>query len=338
MTLRAALVGCGAASSLWLPTLAASPLVELVAVADADAERARSQTEAHGLDVPLYAGAAEALDAARADLLIDLTPPANRLAHARIAFARGCDVLAEKPMAPSVAEACAIVELADEAGRRYAVMQNHRFHSGMRSLRAAVEGGRLGPLTLVGVDFARSVEVEGWRAQDPSALLGDMAIHTFDQARYLAGERPLRALAHEWNPAGSPFAGGGAATATFELSGGVVVSYRGNWCAPAGHTSWFSAWRLVGRDAIAVWDGSGAPVLERPVGEDERGVVVEREPLEPVWQGPPGHASAIEALLRALRDGRPAETEGRDNVASLAMVCAALQSARRGCWVEVEAG
>jgi predicted dehydrogenase len=337
VTLRAVVAGCGAASALWMPTLVASRLVEVVGLADLDETRARKLAERHDLAVRVGVDPGELLDATGAGLLIDLTPPQNRLANARVAFERGRDVLAEKPMAESVGAAREIVALAEAGGRRFAVMQNHRFHAGMRALRAAVEQGRLGPLGLVCADFAKNVPAHGWRAASTSALLEDMAIHTFDQGRYLAAARPLRVFAHEWNPAGSTFTGGAAATATFELEGGAVFSYRGQWSAPGGHTPWFAAWKLVGRDALAHWDGSGTAVLEWPVGEGRRGRHVDRAPLPEPWQGPPGHPSAIEALLRALRDGRPAETEGRDNVASLAMVEAALASCRRGCWVDVEA-
>ncbi len=43
-----------------------------------------------------------------------------------------------------------------------------------------------------------------------------------------------------------------------------------------------------------------------------------------------GHARCIEDFLAALRDGRAPETIGTDNIKSLAMVFAAIESAQTG--------
>ena len=330
MRLRAVLAGCGDASALWLPTLARSPLVKLVALVDVDRAHAEAAASAHGLECAVAGDVGEGLESTRAAVLLDLTPPDRRLENAQTAFALGCDVIGEKPMGATLADAVAIVSETARAGRRFATMQNHRFHPGMRALRAAVERGDLGRLGLVSADLRKEVPAIGWRLASPNPLLTDMAIHTFDQGRYLVGADPLRVRARSLTRAG-----GGVALAEVEFEGGVVLSYRGSWEAPGSHTSWFGAWTLDGSEATAVWDGEG-PARVVVTADDEEGVPRDAiRPLDAPWSGTPGHPAAIEALIGALAAGKPLETGCVDNLKSMAMVHAALASTERGDWVEI---
>jgi predicted dehydrogenase len=337
MKIAAVVVGANNAAQLWLPTLRDHPLIAVRALADLDRDLARRRIDEHRLCCAPAGGLDEALagPAADARLVIDLTPPATRVAIARIAFAHGCDVFGEKPLAPSLADAAALVDLARAAGRRYAVMQNRRFHPGMRSLRAAVESGLLGRVHSVDADFRKTVPAEGRLGAMASPLLADMAIHTFDQARYLVGDRPARVHAHEWSPPHSPFAGDAAAVCTFEFAGGCVFSYRGSWVATGQETPWFSAWRLMGSEGTASWDGDGVPEAEVVTGHGPYGPVTEPRPLPSPADARTEHPGAIDAMLRALADGTPFPTDAADNVASLAMVDAVLRSSRAGAWVEI---
>jgi predicted dehydrogenase len=48
-----------------------------------------------------------------------------------------------------------------------------------------------------------------------------------------------------------------------------------------------------------------------------------------------GHFSVMHQFLSALNGGPPPETRSSDNIHSLAMVLAAIESAEEGRWVEV---
>jgi predicted dehydrogenase len=330
VTLRAVLAGCGDASTLWLPTLAGSPLVEVAALVDVDRSRAQAAAAAHALDCAIDDDLGEAIRRERAAVLLDLTPPARRLENARTAFALGCDVIGEKPMGATLADAVRIVAESRRTGRRFATMQNHRFHPGMRALRAAVAEGALGRLALVSAELRKAVPAVGWRRASGNPLLTDMAIHTFDQARYLAGADPVRVRARSLTRAG-----GGVVLAEAELSGDVVLSYRGSWEAPGAHTSWYGAWTLDGSDATAVWDGEGTARLV-VTSDDAEGIPRDDvRDLDPPWPATSGHPAAIAALLGSLEAGEALETDCADNLQSMAMVHAALASVESGDWVEV---
>ena len=80
----------------------------------------------------------------------------------------------------------------------------------------------------------------------PSPLILDMSIHHFDLARYMTGLDPVSVYAHEFNPHGSWTQGDDAASCIFEMTNGVIFTYRGSWCAEGCPTSWNGDWRFVG--------------------------------------------------------------------------------------------
>ena len=179
--------------------------------------------------------------------------------HATAALQAGCHVACEKPMAHSMQAARATSALAAESGLNYAVMQNRRYRQPIRAVRDIVASGALGELGIVNADFYLGPHFGGFRDAMESPLLLDMAIHTFDQARFITGRDPLAVYCHEFNPGWSWYAHGAAATAVFEMTGGLVFTYRGCWCSEALTTSWESAWRLVGGRGTLCWDGDGQP-------------------------------------------------------------------------------
>jgi predicted dehydrogenase len=320
---RVVVVGAGLVARFWLPPLLARPGVEIVAVVDPDTRRAADAVAAAGARSPVFGELAEALGATRPDLAAILTPPALHRRVAEELLDAGCDVLCEKPLALTMDDARAIVAAAQSAGRHLAVMQNRRFQPGVQRMREGIAGDAIGwPVQLCADMFMRPPHVPAHLDAEPHPLLLEMAVHTFDQARFLAGADAEWAFCHELRPPGSDFAGAAAAVCTFGLEGGASFSYRGSWSADGFPTPWDAAWRIVGPSGTVRWDGTGAPACS---------VRGEGPPVE--WPvAPPrdatGHATALDVLLDALDDDRPAPTDGADNLRTLAMVLASIRSSR----------
>jgi predicted dehydrogenase len=254
---------------------------------------------------------------------------------AEAAFAAGCDVIAEKPLAESVARARQLVELARRNGRRLVVMQNHRFHPAVERLREWVRSGEAGRVMFIDCELHRAVEPFPRVESLPSPLLADVAIHAFDQARNLSGADAVRVSCRELRPPEAGFAGAPVALCAFELEGGASFTSRGSWVAAGHETPWFGRWRVDGTTAAARSEGSGSPVIERLAGHTPEGSRFERRTLSGE-SDPNDHSAAVPALLRAVIGGEPAPTEAADNIRSLAMVEAAITAVREGGWVEVE--
>ena len=213
--------------------------------------RPRAPAEA-GLKVPHFTELAPALEQTEPTVVCDVTIPEAHAGVAGAALRAGCHVASEKPMAHSLEAARATSALAAAAGLNYAVMQNRRYRPAIRAVRDIVASGALGDLGIVNADFYLGPHFGGFRDAMQSPLLLDMAIHTFDQARFITGSDPLAVYCHEFNPGWSWYAHGAAATAVFEMTGGLVFTYRGCWCSEARTTSWESAWRLGRRPRDAV--------------------------------------------------------------------------------------
>jgi hypothetical protein len=61
----------------------------------------------------------------------------------------------------------------------------------------------------------------------------------------------------------------------------------------------------------------------------------QRTEVEPDWKGHEGHQGGLDEMFAALIEQRKPETDGTDNIKSMAMVYGALQSARDGCKVSL---
>ena len=335
---RAALVGCGRMSHAWLGLLAERDDVEIVALVDPDAAAAERKKGKYGLAAGVYADLGEALEAVGPDLVLDVAVPEARHAIVTRALEAGCHVLSEKPMAATLEEAQDLVRVADVAKRSFSVLQNRRYLEPMRSLRGLVEDGTIGRPGFIGADFFMAHHVGGFRATMAHPLLHDMAIHTFDQARFLTGADPVSAYCQEFDLEGSWFDGDASAICIFEMTGGLVFCDRGSWSAEGARTSWEAAWRISGSGGTAIWDGESAPYAVQPEGDPRPGMLwrdERRVDAEATWAGRPHHAGCLDEMLAALAEGRPAETDCHDNVKSIAMVFAAIESAREGRKVPV---
>jgi len=332
---RAVLAGCGAMAKGWLKALADTPelagRVVVVGLVDLDLGAANRLRDEFGL---AQAATGTDLDAmlsqTKPDLLFDVVIPSARRDVVMTGLKHGCHVLTEKPMASSLAEARELVAAAKAAGRIHAVVQNRRYIDGVRRIREMIENGVLGELTALHADFFIGAHFGGFREQMRDVLLLDMAIHTLDAARFMAGADPVAVYALESNPRGSWYAHGAAANAIFEFSDDILFTYRGSWVAEGGTTSWESSWRIVGTTGTLLWDG--AERFEARAVAGDSGFL---RPLRDVAVPPPphpaqthGHASVIAEFLDAIETGRVPETAGSDNIKSLAMVFAAIESAR----------
>lgn len=338
MAERAVVVGAGGISGAWFPPLQAEG-VEVTAVVDLDLDRARSRIAEYGL-----AGAEAATDLRavlrrqRPDFLVDLTVPE---AHCRVtctALHAGIPVIGEKPMAASMAEARRMVRTAEETGRIYMVSQSRRWDALHDQVRRTLDAGSLGEITTINCDFYIGAHFGGFRDEMPSPLVLDMAIHHFDLARYMTGADPVAVYAREFNPRGSWYRGDAAASCIFEMSNGVLFTYRGSWCAEGCHTSWNGDWRIIGeRGTLRLADdltpsgqvvAADTPDFHRPL----RALDIQASQMMAA-----GMHGALREMLAWLRTGAVPQTECHDNIKSLAMVFAAMESSRRGRRVPVRA-
>jgi predicted dehydrogenase len=332
------IVGCGEISGSWFHALKSREDVVLEGLVDLNEEAAGKRQQEFGwpaahIGTDLTAMLAEV----RPDIVFDCTVPAARATVVETALRHGCHVLSEKPMANSMDEARRLIDLAGETGRTFAIMQNRRYLRSIRVMKSFVESAAIGGLTTLNSDFYIGAHFAGYRGKMRHALLLDMAIHTFDQARLISGAAPVNVYCREWNPRGSWFDHGASAAAIFEMSNGLIYTYRGSWRAEGHGTTWECDWRAVGTDGYALWDGANDLRAQRPEPSQDLVRPTVSVPVPGVdWSGPDGHAGCIHHFLDCIRTGRTPETDCTDNIKSLAMVFAAIESAETGRAVDIK--
>ena len=337
MAFTAVLAGCGSMSRGWLSAISEHPLlqgkVRVVGLVDLDRATAEARAAEFGLgDAVISTDLDAVLAQTKPDLLFDVVIPAARADVVAAGLRHGCHVLSEKPMATSLEAGRTMIAQAKAAGRVHAVVQNRRFIAGVRRIRRLIESGAIGQLASLNCDFFIGAHFGGFRDEMENVLLLDMAIHTLDAARFMSGKTPEAVYCLETNPPGSWYRHGAAANAIFEFSDNVVFNYRGSWAAEGANTSWESAWRIVGSKGTLLWDGADGFVAK--VAASDSGFFRE---LAEIDVPPPadedqthGHASVIAEFIAAIETDRPPETVSSDNIKSLAMVFAAIESARTG--------
>ena len=135
------------------------------------------------------------------EAVVIVTP--NHL-HAPIATAfieAGIDVICDKPLAMNVAEAHALVALADARKRKLLVTLNNTGYAMVRQAREMVAAGEIGALRAIHASYIQDwltlpIDAEGnkqaeWRT-DParageSAVLADIGVHAYNLASFVSG-------------------------------------------------------------------------------------------------------------------------------------------------------
>ena len=336
-SLRTLMVGCGSISQTWLEAIKGSDEIEIVGLVDINEAAAKQRKEQYALNAVTGTDFIAAMDSLKPDMVFDLTVPAAHAAVTLAALERGCHVLGEKPMAETMEDARKMVAAARKAGLLYAVIQNRRYRPQIRAFRAALDSGRGGRLTTLNSDFYIGAHFGGFRDHMKHVLLVDMAIHTFDMARFISGADPVAVYCKEWNPSGSWYDHDASAVAVFEMTGGLIYAYRGSWCAEGLNTSWEADWRAVCDRGSITWDGGDG--FRAQAVTETGGFFSKFEDFEvaiPADAKQGDHKGVIEEFVRCARAGETPETVCTDNIKSLAMVLAAVESAETGRRVEIE--
>lgn len=336
---RAVLVGCGGMAGTWLKAIQEVGSIELVGFVDIREAAAQQRAAESGAPAPVIGtDLATVLKAAKPEVVFDCTIPEAHHRVALTALAHGCHVLGEKPLADSMAHAREMVGAAKQAGKIYAVIQNRRYDARIRRLKNFLATGALGDVTTLDCDFYIGAHFGGFRDKMRHVLLLDMAIHTFDAARYITGANAVAVYCKEWNPRGSWYDMDASAIAVFEMANGLMYTYRGSWCAEGLNTSWECDWRIIGTKGSAKWNGSDgfqAEVVTKTGGFRSETVPVDW-PVHDPGAKIGSHAGLLREFVDCIRTGQTPETISSDNIQSLAMVFAAIESAETGKRVEVK--
>lgn len=325
---RLILVGLGARSVIWRRVIAENPRARIVGLVDSSPERLAAALPAH----PGCVGGAtldEVASRTKADAVILITPPANRHAQIAAACAAGLAILAEKPLADSLADARAHVDSAARAGVPLMVGLNFRYLAVTRALMGLFRDDLLGTPA-----FGRFL-YERWRdgrlphlnrypLEMPQPMLWEQSIHHFDLMRHVYGCEPVSIAARTWNPPWSMYAGDANVAALITFEGGIEVTYQGTWAGNHDHLGF--NWRTDCAKGVAVQAEmfGGLSFARR---DDRSFTPVDLPPTEK-WRD--DAAALLADFIGHLLDDAPLHCSGADHLKSLRMVEACIASATQG--------
>ena len=175
--------------------------VELVAVADPQADRAAQLTAEHG-GRP-YGSLTEALAAEEIDVVVVCTPTGRHGEVAIEALGAGKHVIVEKPAEITVERTDEIIKARDQVGKLVTVISQHRFDPSTETTIAAIARGELGRLTsgIASIDWWRGqsyYDSGDWRGTwelDGGGALMNQGVHTVDLLVAALG-RPVEVFAY----------------------------------------------------------------------------------------------------------------------------------------------
>lgn len=264
--------------------------------------------------------------------VVDITPhPADRLPIIEAALRAGKNVLSQKPFVLDLAEGRRLVALARENGVKLAVNQNGRWAPHLAYMREAVRAGLIGEVISTHISIHWN---HGWIAGTPfekieDLILYDFGIHWFDFLRSITGDRATSVFATAAKANGQTARAPLLAQALVQMeSGQASLVFDG--ATPFGP-----------RDTTFIAGTKGSLLSDGPdLGQQSVTLTtaegVARPRLEGTWFND-GFRGAMGALLVAIEDDTEPTNGAEENLDSLALAFAAIQSRRTGQPVRVGA-
>jgi predicted dehydrogenase len=147
--IRVGIIGCGAIARVHVPYIRAYKKAEIVGVCDCNQDQAESLAKQFNIK-GIYAEPTALIEEQRLDIVHILTPPQTHADLAISAMEAGINVLVEKPMAVTTAEADRMIETARTMKVHLCVDHNRLFDPVVLKAKQLVENGTLGEV--VGVE------------------------------------------------------------------------------------------------------------------------------------------------------------------------------------------
>lgn len=262
--------------------------------------------------------------------VVDITPhPAERVPIIEAALNAGKHVLSQKPFVLDLADGERLVQLAKQKRLKLAVNQNGRWAPHMAWMRAAVQQGLIGDV--IGAHVAVHWN-HGWIAGTPfekieDLILYDFGIHWFDFINSLVSGRAQSLFASATHAKGQATKVPLLAQAIVKLNGGQA-SLVFDGATPVGSRDQTF---IAGTKGALMSDGTD---LGRQLVTLTTAAGFSQPKLDGTWFND-GFRGAMGALLVAIENDAEPANGAQENLSSLALAFAAIESCRTGGEVNI---
>ncbi|SER86588.1 Predicted dehydrogenase [Tranquillimonas rosea] len=331
--MKGALIGCGFFARNQLHAWAEVPGAEIVALCDRDPARLDETARAFGIS-RTYADADEMLVREDLDFVDIATTVDSHRPLVELAARSGVHVICQKPIAPTMADARAMVAAVAESGKVMMVHENFRWQSPIRRAVEAVRAGAIGTPFFGRISFRSGYDVfsgQPYLAEGERFIIEDLGIHILDISRALFGDvTRLTATTRRVNPR---IRGEDVATMLLSHDSGVTSVVDCSYATRRSPETFpETLLEIDGTEGTLRLDAGYRLTIQR--GDDAQ-VEDVAPPLLP-WAERPWHniQESVRTIQRHFADciaaGTEPETSGADNLKTFALVEAAYLSASEG--------
>lgn len=330
--IKFALLGCGRIGTMHAHNLAKASGGQLSVVYDPFAEAARKVADTYGCSVA--ASAEVAIKQSDAVLIATSTPTHADLME--LSAKAGKAVLCEKPIDLDLQRVRACRKAIEGCGVPIQLGFNRRFDPGHRAARDARNSGEIGTLEQVIITSRDPGMPPRPYVAASGGIFRDMTIHDFDLARFMLEEEPVEVFATGSalvDPTiGPEFGDLDSIMVVMRTADGKLCHINNSRRATFGYDQRVE---LFGSEGMVISDNRKAHELKRYTATTTKTA----EPYLNFFTQ--RYAEAFEAeiasFISSIRDGTPTQANFEDGYRALVLAEAAIESARSGCTVKVDA-
>ncbi len=301
------------------------PDVEFVGIADDDNERAKQVAEQLG--VKAFASYEDML-ATDVQGVIVCSENINHRKHVVLAAQHGKHILCEKPLATSLEDAAAMIEVCKRANVQLQTAFPCRFHPAFIELKKSVNDGNLGKLLAIkGTNQGQCPWL--WfvkKEMSGGGAVIDHTVHVVDLIRSMTGAEPVRVYAEIDNRMyGQDFDDTGVLTIDF--SNDMFVSLDASWSRPKSFATWGNVkMEVIGTEGMADMDMFAQKI---------DGFYDESMSFRYEYWGDNIDLALCASFAKSIAEDVPVPITGEDGARALAVALAAYESAATGKAVEI---
>jgi len=288
-TLRVAFIGSGGIAGAHMRYLSKMDDVEMVAVADISKPSMAQRQEEFGIE-GAFTDYHKMLRDVKPDAVSVCTPNGLHAAASIAASNAGADVLVEKPMAMTAAEAQKMITAAKTAKRKLVIGFQYRYDAKTKFIKDAVDAGRMGKVVYGRIQALRRRGVPNWGVFGRKDLQGggpliDIGVHALEMTHFVMGSpKPVAAsgsiftylgdkksdVVSQWpNWDHKNYTVEDLAVGQIRFDNGAVISIEASFAAHIEKEAW--NFTLMGEKAGASWDPPG-------LFSDEGGYMMNSQP------------------------------------------------------------
>jgi UDP-N-acetyl-2-amino-2-deoxyglucuronate dehydrogenase len=334
------IIGCGVIAPWHADSVVDSQYADLVAVCDIDEEKGKAFAQRY--EAAFYQDYQQMLTQGDLDA-VSICTPSGLHSEMTIAAARaGVNVLCEKPMAITVPQLDAMVEAVAKAGVKLGVIFQRRTYETSKRVRAAVQSGLLGKMTLgdAYLKYYRSpayYKSAGWRATwalDGGGALMNQGVHGIDLLLWIMGD--VQSVYAKAEAKARDIEVEDTCTALLTFKNGAYGVIEGTTSSNPGE---ITAFHLHGDRGTIILDDHG--ISEWAIAPDPS-TVAENDPAQcvnlkalstasdPRAMDRAGHQAEVDDLCTAIGEDREPMVTGASARKAVELILAIYESAKTG--------